>query len=76
MLELRQRFGAVSTESQIIRGIWEREEQVYRDELTRLFVDVADLPENLEFFRKLKERLKFRFVQIDIWMTTYPLEVL
>jgi hypothetical protein len=76
LLELRQRFGAVSNESQIIRGIWEHEEQIYRDELTRVFVDVPDLPANLEFFLEFKERVKARFAQIDIWMTTYPLEVL
>jgi hypothetical protein len=76
LLELRQRFGAVSNESQIIRGVWEHEQQVYRDELTRVFVDVPDLPENLDFFRQFKEQIKTRFAQVDIWMTTYPLEVL
>jgi len=35
LLELRQRFGAVSAETQTIRGLWEHKEQVYRDELVR-----------------------------------------
>jgi hypothetical protein len=48
----------------------------YRDELVRVFVDVPDVPENRQFFREFKERLKARFQQIDIWMTTYPIEVL
>lgn len=34
------------------------------------------LPTNREFFVKFKERLKARFEQLDIWMTTYPIEVL
>jgi len=34
------------------------------------------MPENREFFAEFKERLKARFEQIDIWLTTYPIEVL
>jgi hypothetical protein len=75
LLELRRRFGAVSCETQAIRGVWEHEGEVYRDDLVRLFVDVADVPANREFFRQLKEQLKVRFRQIDIWMTTYPVDV-
>ncbi|HXE52970.1 MAG TPA: hypothetical protein VN541_08150 [Tepidisphaeraceae bacterium] len=76
LLELRQRFGAVSAETQTIRGLWEHQEQVYRDELVRVFVDVQDGPEIREFFAQFKEQLKVRFEQIDIWMTTYPIEIL
>jgi hypothetical protein len=76
LLELRRRFGAVSSETQTIRGSWQHEGQTYQDELTRLFLDVADTPENIQFFRDFKEMLKSRFRQIDIWMTTYPLEVI
>jgi len=57
-LELRERFGAVSSETQIIRGVWTHEGQVYRDELIRVFVDVTDSPEVREFFREYKEILK------------------
>jgi hypothetical protein len=73
---LESQFGSVSSETQIIRGLWKNEGLSFRDELTRVFVDVPDLPENMEFFREFKERVKTRFAQIDIWMTTYPLEVL
>jgi hypothetical protein len=76
VVELRQQFGAVSTETQIIRGIWQHEGESYRDELTRVFVDVPDTPENRQFFQEFKERLKARFRQLDIWLTTYPIEVL
>jgi hypothetical protein len=76
LLELRQRFGAVSSETQIIRGFWQHEGQSYRDDHVRIFVDVPDVPENRQFFLDFKERVKARFRQIDIWMTTYPIEVL
>jgi hypothetical protein len=42
----------------------------------RVFVDVPDISESRQFFVDFKQRLKARFQQIDIWMTTYPIEVL
>lgn len=76
LLELEQRFGAVSSETQTIRGRWRHEGQSYRDDLIRVFVEVADEPENRQFFVEYKELLKARFQQLDIWMTTYLIEVL
>jgi hypothetical protein len=75
LTELRARF-AESVETQTTRGTWKHDEQVYRDELFRMYVDVPDLPEHRAFFIALKETLKTRFQQIDIWMTTYPIELL
>lgn len=75
LTDLRHRFGE-SCETQITQGAWKHEGKVYRDELVRMYVDVPDLPENREFFAQLKERLKERFQQIDIWITTYPVELL
>jgi hypothetical protein len=76
MLELERRFGAVSSETQTIEGRWRHEEHAYRDESIRIFVDVPDTEENREFFIGFKEILKERFQQLDIWLTTFPLEVL
>src|SRR5207248_6472428 len=58
LLELRQRFGAVSSETQTIRGLWQHEGKFFRDDLVRIFVDVQDAPENLQFFQAFKERAK------------------
>jgi hypothetical protein len=76
IVELQQQFGAVSCETQTIHGQWQQQDQVFRDDLVRVFVDTPDVPENRRFFSNLKERLKTRFKQLDIWMTTYPIEVL
>ncbi len=76
LLELRERFGAVSSESQTIAGQWRHQGHVYKDESVRIFVDVPDTNENREFFIGFKEILKERFQQLDIWLTTFPLEVL
>jgi hypothetical protein len=74
LLELQKRFGAVSSETQIIHGLWQHEGIVFRDNLVRVFVDVEDSPETRQFFEEFKERLKTRFRQIDIWITTYLVE--
>ncbi len=76
LLELRSEFGAVSSETQVIQGLWETQGAVFHDDLIRVFVDVPDSPRNREFFLRFKERLKQRFQQLDIWLTTYPIESL
>ena len=76
LLERRQQFGAVSCETQTIRGTWTFEAEVFRDDLIRVYVDAGDVTESREFFVRFKESLKARFQQLDIWMTTYPIEVL
>jgi len=76
LLELEQRFGAVSVETQAVQGMWQHQGQSYRDDLTRVFVDVPEGEPSFEFFRDFKVTLKERFQQLDIWMTTYPVEVI
>jgi hypothetical protein len=75
-LELREHFGAASWETQTVRGVWEHEGATYRDNLTRFFVDVPDLPEHRAFFKQFKEVLKQRFKQADIWITSHEIEVI
>jgi hypothetical protein len=74
--ELEQAFGVVSCETQTIQGLWYHEGELYQDSLARVFVDVEDTAENRQFFIRLKDRLKNRFQQKDIWLTTYPIEVI
>lgn len=76
LAELERQFGAVSCETQTIRGLWQHEGQVYRDNLVRLFVDVPDLQESRRFMASFKAQLKDRFEQLDIWITSYPIEIL
>src|SRR5687768_8339509 len=76
LIELERHFGAVSCETQVIQGLWRHQDQLFRDDLVRVFVDAPDVSESREFFLGFKERIKARFRQIDIWMTTYPIEVL
>ena len=54
LLELRTQFGAVSSETQTIRGVWQHENQVFRGDLIRVFVDARDLPEVREFLHQVQ----------------------
>lgn len=76
ILELEGRFGSISAETQVIHGRWSHEGKSYQDELVRVFVDVPDDPENRAYFVAFKESLKTRFDQLEIWVTTYPLDVI
>ena len=59
-----------------MRGAWEHQGAIYEDNLTRFYVDVPDLPQHREFFREFKETLKGRFEQLEIWITSHPLDVI
>ena len=74
--ELRARFGAASWETQLVQGSWEHAGATFRDNLTRFFVDVPDLPEHRIFFKEFKEALKQRFKQVDVWITSHPVDVI
>ena len=76
LLEWREQFGAASCETQTIRGQWQHEGEVYQDELVRLFVDVEDTAGNRQFFMEFKERAKIRFQQIELWLTSHPIDLL
>ena len=52
------------------RGQWQHESEVYHDQLVRIFIDVEDTSDNRLFFIGFKERLKARFQQIEIWLTS------
>jgi hypothetical protein len=73
--ELKHHFGGVSGESQIIHGIGEVQHAEFRDDLVRVYVDVPDTLDNRQFFQNYKAQLKTRFQQLEIWMITFPVEV-
>ena len=41
-----------------------------------MFVDVPANPEHDEFFQQFKEKLKVRFQQLDLWVTSHDIRVL
>ena len=49
--ELEAHFGAISWDSQVVRGIWAHEGIIHRDNNTRLVLDLEDSLENRAFHR-------------------------
>ena len=74
--ELVQSFGATSTDQVTVRGKWKYGSIVYSDQLIRIRVDVEGIESNREAMRLLKETLKTRFEQIDIWITAHQVDLI
>jgi len=73
--ELGRQFGALTFLPQPIQGEWTHEGIRYEDVNLRVLVDVEDAPETAAFFARLKEVLKERFQQIDIWIVSYEIRI-
>jgi len=74
--ELLAQFGAVSTYPQSLLGTWMHEGTQYDDELLRVVIDVEDSQEIREFFRSFKSVLLERFEQLEIYIVSYPIDVI
>ena len=75
VLEIVDRFGAVSYETQKVEGHWRQDSILYRDNLVKLVVDVPDATGNRDWMRQFKDRWKDRLEQLELWMVSYCIEV-
>ena len=75
VLEIVDRFGAVSYETQKVEGHWRQGGILYRDNLVKLVVDVPDAKGNRDWMRQFKDRWKDRLEQLELWMVSYRIEV-
>lgn len=76
LMEVLDQFGALSYNPHSLMGVWSYNGQRYEDELFKLTVDVEDKPESRAFIAHLKAELLERFAQLEIYVVTYPVEVL
>jgi hypothetical protein len=75
VLEIVDRFGAASYETQKVEGHWRHGGVLYRDNLVRLVVDVPDTDPHRQWMRDFKSRWRDRLEQIDLWMVSHSLEI-
>ena len=73
--EIAARFGALTFLPQPVHGEWIHQQARYEDVNLRIVVDVEDTPENTEFFVNLKQTLKQRFQQLEIWIVSYEIRI-
>ena len=74
--DLVGRFGATSTDTVVVRGRWLYQSTLYHDELIRVRIDAEDTPKNVRAMREMKETLKIRFAQLDIWITSHRIDII
>ena len=75
VLEVVDRFGAASYETQRIEGHWRQAGILYRDTLVRLIVDLPDTANNRRWMKAFKQRWKAKLEQIELWMISYIVTV-
>jgi hypothetical protein len=75
VLEIADHFGAASFETQKVEGHWRYGGITYRDDLSRIVVDVLDTADNRSWMRDYKLRWKTRLEQLELWMVSYQIEV-
>jgi hypothetical protein len=75
VLEIVDRFGAASYETQKVEGHWRHEGVLYRDNLVRLVVDVPDSAANRRWMKEFKSRWKSRLEQLELWLVSYRIDI-
>ena len=75
VLEVVDRFGAASYETQRVEGHWRHGGVLYRDNLVRVVVDVPDNEDNRVWMREFKGRWKAKLEQLDLWLVSYSIDI-
>ncbi len=73
--DLLNKFGATTTDTTMIVGRWLFQNQLFEDKLMRIIIDAPADGDHEDFLKQYKEVLKERFKQIDIWITSYEINV-
>jgi hypothetical protein len=75
VLEIVDRFGAASYETQRVEGHWRQGGVTYRDNLVRIVVDLPDSDENRGWMRDFKARWKAKLEQLELWVVSYVIDI-
>jgi hypothetical protein len=58
-----------------VEGHWRHGGILYRDDLTRIVIDLPDVKANRKWMREFKQRWKERLQQLELWMVSYTIEL-
>jgi hypothetical protein len=73
--ELVAEFRGLTVAPHTVLGLWLFDGSRFEEELRRFTVDVEDSPVSQEFFVTFKARLLERFEQIEIYIVSYPVDI-
>ena len=74
--ELVAEFGKKSVLPPFIYHVWPAGGPGWNNEMVLIITHVEDSAANLQFFRRLKEKLRERFKNLEIYIVSYLVEVL
>src|SRR5829696_6197497 len=75
VLEIVERFGAASYETQRVEGHWRHAGVTYRDNLVRLIVDQPDTRTNRQWMKAFKRRWQNKLQQLELWVVSYVITI-
>jgi hypothetical protein len=75
LAEVVTTFGAFTFRPDVVQGSWTAGGRRYDDRLFVLSVDVEDTAEHRAWITHFKAHLVQRFDQLEIYVTSYPIEV-
>lgn len=73
--ELIAHFGGLSANPHMVLVVWTHEGKKYEEEMLRVMVDVEEASDHLAFFPQFKAVLLQRFQQIEIYIASYPIDL-
>ena len=76
LMEVIERFGAVSIDRGTSDGVWISMGRRYDDTLSRLTIDVPDTEDARQWMTRFKDALLARFRQVEIYVVSYLVDVL
>jgi hypothetical protein len=75
LAEVVETFGAFTFRPDAALGSWTAGDHRYDDRLFSLIVDVDDTQDHRAWIAHLKSHLLQRFEQLEIYVTSYPIEI-
>ncbi len=76
LAELVAKFRGVTLAPHTVLGIWLYQETRFEEEMRRMTVDVDEISDHETFFLQFKAKLLERFEQIEIYIASFPVDIL
>ncbi len=74
-MEIVEKFGAASYETQNVEGHWRHQDVIYRDNLVKIVIDAPDEEANQQWMREYKARWKAKLEQLELWLVSYTIDI-
>lgn len=73
--DLVSHFAGLTLVPHTLLGIWVHDDMRYEEQMRRLVVDVDELSDHEDFLAQFKRVLLERFEQVEIYIASYPIDI-